>query len=192
MLLRARSGAQINEQEYARLSKLVPSVTDPLPTFQAKLKDFRREAQSILSGSTGNQPARPRLVNNPPLQPLPRNAGRILMADREIVSLVLPSGEEIAGDVPAGRARIKSTYVPHERPDLFGPPVVDRSLPIHHSRNPETCDCWLGWVPVALPSCSCYPAYERCRGLLWRSGGSDGGSVAAPLALLVAEPLCRM
>jgi hypothetical protein len=41
-LLRARSGAQINEQEYKRLSKIVPVYTDSNKNFTAKLKAFKK------------------------------------------------------------------------------------------------------------------------------------------------------
>lgn len=41
-LLRARSGAAITQQEYERLSGLVPNVTDADTVFQAKLLGFRR------------------------------------------------------------------------------------------------------------------------------------------------------
>jgi hypothetical protein len=46
-LLRARSGAQINEQEYARLSKLVPDFSDSNEQFQGKMKAFRESLNSI-------------------------------------------------------------------------------------------------------------------------------------------------
>ncbi len=46
-LLRARSGAQINEQEYARLSKLVPDFTDSIAQFRGKMKSFETTFESI-------------------------------------------------------------------------------------------------------------------------------------------------
>jgi hypothetical protein len=49
MLLRARSGAQINEQEYARLSKLVPDYTDSKPQFKGKMKGFNAALDDIIS-----------------------------------------------------------------------------------------------------------------------------------------------
>lgn len=46
-LLRARSGAQINEQEYKRLAKLVPDFTDSEPQFAGKMKSFETTLDSI-------------------------------------------------------------------------------------------------------------------------------------------------
>lgn len=45
-LLRARSGAQINEQEYARLAKLVPDMGDSAAQFEGKMASFK---QSLLT-----------------------------------------------------------------------------------------------------------------------------------------------
>jgi len=42
-LLRARSGAQINETEYKRLAALLPAARDELPVFKAGLKRFKEE-----------------------------------------------------------------------------------------------------------------------------------------------------
>jgi len=56
MLLRARSGAQINEQEYQRLSALIPDPQTPLPTFRANLKRYIIEAQNLWNVSTGDEP----------------------------------------------------------------------------------------------------------------------------------------
>ena len=53
-LLRARSGAQINEQEYARLSRLVPQPSDPDIDFSTKLKSFREEIQRTLAIRRGD------------------------------------------------------------------------------------------------------------------------------------------
>jgi len=57
LLLRARSGAQINEQEYARLSALLPKATDEPQVFAAGLARFKRElavirAERIRLGTT--------------------------------------------------------------------------------------------------------------------------------------------
>lgn len=46
-LLRARSGAQINEQEYARLAKLVPDFTDSEAQFAGKMKSFKATFEAI-------------------------------------------------------------------------------------------------------------------------------------------------
>jgi len=46
-LLRARSGAQINEQEYKRLSKFVPDMTDSEPQFMGKMTSFEATLNSI-------------------------------------------------------------------------------------------------------------------------------------------------
>lgn len=59
-LLRARSGAQINEREFARLSKLVPDVTDQPNVFMAKLRGFVRSTrqlrdQKLKVATTGRQ-----------------------------------------------------------------------------------------------------------------------------------------
>jgi len=48
ILLRARSGAQINEQEYARLKKLVPNPETPLARFKSDLRGFARELNIAL------------------------------------------------------------------------------------------------------------------------------------------------
>lgn len=47
-LLRARSGAQINEQEYARLAGLLPKATDEPAVFTEGLQRFKQEMQTIL------------------------------------------------------------------------------------------------------------------------------------------------
>lgn len=47
MLLRARSGAQINEQEFKRLSDLTPSPSQPEKVFKARLRGFRRAVQQL-------------------------------------------------------------------------------------------------------------------------------------------------
>jgi hypothetical protein len=61
--LRARSGAQINEQEYKRLRRLVPTITDPEKAFFAKLERMTIELQQ-LQGITTNMPASKGLINN--------------------------------------------------------------------------------------------------------------------------------
>lgn len=48
MLLRARSGAQINEQEYARLRKLVPTPDLPPKVFKERLTRFEAQLNQIL------------------------------------------------------------------------------------------------------------------------------------------------
>lgn len=48
-LLRARSGAQINEQEYARLVKFLPDETSPAKTFEARVERFKESVQTILT-----------------------------------------------------------------------------------------------------------------------------------------------
>lgn len=53
MLLRARSGAQINEQEYRRLRILVPDPRTPFPTFSDNLRRFRIEAGNVLAARRG-------------------------------------------------------------------------------------------------------------------------------------------
>lgn len=47
-LLRARSGAQINEQEYERLAKLVPDFTDSEKQFSGKMKSFETTINAIM------------------------------------------------------------------------------------------------------------------------------------------------
>jgi hypothetical protein len=47
-LLRARSGAQINEQEYARLVKFLPDENSPAKTFEARLARFKEAVGIIL------------------------------------------------------------------------------------------------------------------------------------------------
>lgn len=46
-LLRARSGAQINEQEYKRLKRFLPDYIDPSNVFETKLKRFNEETKAI-------------------------------------------------------------------------------------------------------------------------------------------------
>jgi hypothetical protein len=48
-LLRARSGAQINEQEYARLLKIVPEPTLSPTAFEARLKSFKSDLENVIS-----------------------------------------------------------------------------------------------------------------------------------------------
>ena len=58
-LLRARSGAQINEQEYNRLSRLVPDINDPANVAKYKMNSFKAalriitEERKRLQGTTG-------------------------------------------------------------------------------------------------------------------------------------------
>ena len=47
-LLRARSGAQINEQEYKRLSKLVPDMGDSDTMFKGKMKSFEQSLDLMI------------------------------------------------------------------------------------------------------------------------------------------------
>jgi hypothetical protein len=54
-LLRARSGAQINEQEYARLAKLVPDMTDSEPQFAGKMKSFERTLNTLAETRASTQ-----------------------------------------------------------------------------------------------------------------------------------------
>lgn len=58
-LLRARSGAQINEQEYKRLSKLVPRVTQPFSTYRSNLASFTRSLNELALTTTGGQLGNP-------------------------------------------------------------------------------------------------------------------------------------
>ena len=53
MLLRARSGAQINEQEYQRLSKLVPTPNLPPDTFSSRLKRFEEQLNQTMQNQQG-------------------------------------------------------------------------------------------------------------------------------------------
>jgi len=48
-LLRARSGAQINEQEYARLAKLVPDFNDSEAQFKGKMTAFKTTINNLIS-----------------------------------------------------------------------------------------------------------------------------------------------
>jgi len=52
MLLRARSGAQINEQEYIRLVRLIPQVSDSEDVFFTKMKDFSSDIKRLLEKGT--------------------------------------------------------------------------------------------------------------------------------------------
>lgn len=47
-LLRARSGAQINEKEFERLRALMPNVNDPVQTFERRLAQFERELANVI------------------------------------------------------------------------------------------------------------------------------------------------
>lgn len=47
-LLRARSGAQINEQEFKRLQKILPELGKSDKAFKARLADFKRELQDVI------------------------------------------------------------------------------------------------------------------------------------------------
>lgn len=53
VLLRARSGAAITEQEYARLTKLVPQPNQPFATFMVNLRSLRGEINRTLEGRRG-------------------------------------------------------------------------------------------------------------------------------------------
>lgn len=50
-LLRLKSGAQINEKEYARLRKLVPDTSSPFATFQQDLELFNQELELVLKNT---------------------------------------------------------------------------------------------------------------------------------------------
>jgi len=56
MLLRARSGAQINEAEYVRLARLTPNISDPESNFFAKLTSFKGEVNRQLQRRSGKVP----------------------------------------------------------------------------------------------------------------------------------------
>ena len=58
MLLRARSGAQINEQEYDRLKGILPKPTDEPGVFSSALSRFETELRSVLTQKirTGTTP----------------------------------------------------------------------------------------------------------------------------------------
>lgn len=53
-LLRLRSGAQINEQEYQRLLKVVPHANLPEDVFMARLKELRRAINQKMETRQGN------------------------------------------------------------------------------------------------------------------------------------------
>jgi hypothetical protein len=59
MLLRARSGAQINEQEYQRLRKLMPNPRTAPETFRINLSRFITETNNILAARQGGTPTQP-------------------------------------------------------------------------------------------------------------------------------------
>jgi hypothetical protein len=72
MLLRARSGAQINEQEYARLAKLLALPERPFNTAKARFEDFERQLLTIIknrsmlqSAPAGNLPPPTRPIQTP-------------------------------------------------------------------------------------------------------------------------------
>ena len=56
LLLRARSGAQINEQEYARLRQLVPNPRSADTKFWSDLDSFEAELQRVQARRTGAAP----------------------------------------------------------------------------------------------------------------------------------------
>jgi len=70
MLLRARSGAQINEQEYARLRKLMPNPRTSPESFRANLSRFIVETNNIMSARQGGEVTQPNEpAAAPPAQP---------------------------------------------------------------------------------------------------------------------------
>ena len=93
-LLRARSGAQINEQEYKRLLKIVPEPTLSPDAFKARLNSFRDDLDNVIDTKkeilegTGNRP----------VSGVPKISGD---ADFD----KLPSGTIFIG--PDGKRRIK-------------------------------------------------------------------------------------
>lgn len=64
-LLRARSGAQINEREFARLRKLVPDPKDNIEKFQSDMRTFRAELSGLSSSETQQSTPTPVLMRNP-------------------------------------------------------------------------------------------------------------------------------
>jgi hypothetical protein len=98
-LLRARSGAAITQQEYERLSQIVPNVTDADATFQAKLLGFRRALDQLKTArleaaTTGRGPLR---TQQPGITPLPESG---------------TGAQGAAGQKRASRAEIQSKLKP--------------------------------------------------------------------------------
>lgn len=67
MLLRARSGAQINEQEYQRLRKLMPNTRTTPEAFRSNLSRFIVEANNVLAARQGEATQQPGLGTIPPV-----------------------------------------------------------------------------------------------------------------------------
>lgn len=84
ILLRARSGAQINEQEYQRLTKLIPKLTESEVSFFTKLKDFTNEVKRLQAKTTGEQS-----TTRPPVQ-----KGRVDLNEPSTgkVAMIAPDG----------------------------------------------------------------------------------------------------
>lgn len=83
-LLRMKSGAQINEQEMARLQKLVPLPTQPYNTFMSNLNALRREIGMIRSAR--------------PSGSLPANQGGTGGQQQDTVVVIAPNG--VRGTMP--------------------------------------------------------------------------------------------
>jgi hypothetical protein len=64
-LLRARSGAQINEQEYQRLANMLPAATDEEKVFKAGMGRFRDQLQQIIGDKEALAKPRSRMSGAP-------------------------------------------------------------------------------------------------------------------------------
>ncbi len=94
-LLRARSGAQINEQEFKRLTKIVPTLGLSEVAFKARQKDFERELNNIIATKeatiqqAGQRPIR---LLQQPQGPTRAEAGKIASPKTQAEFDAIPQG----------------------------------------------------------------------------------------------------
>lgn len=112
-LLRARSGAQINEQEYARLRKIVPNPRASEDKYFADLRRFRFEMARLMeqrtSGNPGSDPiTTPRPTGPIGSRPAPSAGGRggdVARPKSKAEYDALPAGARYM--TPDGRIKVK-------------------------------------------------------------------------------------
>ena len=86
-LLRARSGAQINEQEFERLTKIVPRLNTSEEVFKAEVRSFIEELDKIVKiKSSLSEQAGKRGLRDPSGKPAPKQPvkqGAFMLGERK-------------------------------------------------------------------------------------------------------------
>lgn len=109
-LLRARSGAAITQQEYTRLSGLVPNVTDQPVVFEGKLEGFARAAEQLREeklrvATTARSALREQTPAPRPLSSAAPAAGAKSMTPQDVLDAMQQTGKSRAEVIEAAKAR---------------------------------------------------------------------------------------